>query len=1414
MQNTDIAPLRIGAISFGMFNEEDMRRVSHLHVFDKDIYYAHTRKPHPHGVLDDRMGTSVKTGTCSTCHKKLTDCPGHFGYLRLELPCFHVGFFKSILESLQRICKSCSRILLDDEAIENYLAKMRNPRLETLSRKALYKVIGEQCKKCSICPHCQSANGPVKKIPPLRLIHDRYRTVSSAASNKSNPTSDQEFRELRESMREAMDLNKELEQHIQRAADDLHPIRVIQLFEAMIPSDVELLDMNSEAGRPERMVLTHLLVPPVALRPSVVNDTLAGSNEDDLTMKLREIVQINNVIRSNKDKGMAISTMYGDWEFLQMQVAMYIHSEYPGLPSSLNTSGRPIRSLCTRLKGKRGRFRGNLSGKRVDFSGRTVISPDPNLRIDEVVVPRRVAKVLTYPERVFKHNIDRLRQAVRNGPDIHPGANFIESGRDGSKRFLRYGDRNTMAEQMQIGDVVERHLIDGDVVLFNRQPSLHRVSIMCHRVRVLPFRTFRFNVCVCAPYNADFDGDEMNLHVPQTEEARSEALELMSVLKNLQLPKSGEPGIAPNQDFLTASYLLSKKGTFLDRAQFTHLIECMLLENELDRKVSRVTLPPAAILKPVELWTGKQVFSVLLSPYKNDPVFINLETATKNYSGKDEYMCKNDGFVVIHKSELLCGTLDKSILGNGASKAASLFYVLMREKTASYAATCMARVARVTSRWLMAHGFSIGISDVTPSESVRGGKHKIVSEGYAQCTSYIEQYNVGKLQPQPGCNAAQSLEAVLNGTLSQLRDACGKLCIQELPFRNAPLIMALSGSKGSNINISQMVAVVGQQTVAGTRIPDGFVGVRALPHFGEGEKTPKAKGFVENSFYTGLTATEFFFHTMAGREGLVDTAVKTAETGYMQRRLMKALEDLSAKYDGTIRNSENGIVQFFYGEDGLSPLEMEGKDSQLYAFDRLLLDARLEVNPEAASEHSVLPGEVLIRMGRFLDDEAPKEGINEKVCAQVRDAITSFAQRLSKRRSMLGLQDNSRSSRLDDVETIYDKTTRFSASQLEILFERFMQKYRRARVEPGEAVGALGAQSIGEPGTQMTLKTFHFAGVASMNVTLGVPRIKEIINASKTISTPIITAELVDSKNERAARVVKARLEKTLLGQVCEYMREVYTPGQCYVSIKLDGHALSALMLEDLSADDVRQAIIAHPKLASSSKMKLKDRHVRVYGPLKLRVYPVDTTRENMYAQLQYLRQQLPLVLVRGYPTVQRAVINRRAGNSGEMNLLVEGTDLLRTMGTPGVVGVKTTSNHVMEMEKVLGIEAARRTIMSEIKYVMSSYGMNVDDRHVMLLADVMTFKGEVLGITRFGIGKMKDSVLMLASFEKTTDHLFDAAVHGRVDHVRGVSECIITGSPIPLGTGMFRLMMQNKDRAIGHAPPKRVTLFSNTFSK
>ncbi|XP_078700713.1 DNA-directed RNA polymerase III subunit RPC1-like [Branchiostoma floridae x Branchiostoma belcheri] len=1367
---------RISHVCFGMMSDEEMRQQSHIHVVSKNLYNQDSRQvPVPYGVLDNHMGTSTKDKSCETCGKNLAECVGHYGYVDLELPVFHVGYFKSIIHVLQCICKSCSRVLLGKDDRKTFTDTLRRPNLSYLQRKGLKKKINEKCRKVSYCSHCGALNGPVKKCGLLKIVHERYKSTKKVV--------DPVVTDFQSSFQSAVEHNKEIEGLIPRAQENLNPMVALHMFSRIPHQDLPFLIMDAEHGRPQDMILTRLLVPPLCIRPSVSTELKAGTNEDDVTMKLTEILFLNDVIQKHRATGARAQMIMEDWDFLQLQCALYINSEQGGIPLNMQPK-KPTRGFCQRLKGKQGRFRGNLSGKRVDYSSRTVISPDPNLRIDQVAVPIHVAKILTYPEKVNKANIQLMRRLIVNGCDTHPGANFVESRATGVKRFLKYGNRQKIAQELKYGDIVERHLLDKDVVLFNRQPSLHKLSIMAHYAKVMPHRTFRFNECVCTPYNADFDGDEMNLHLPQTEEAKAEALILMGVKSNLVTPRNGEPLIAAIQDFITGSYLLTQKDTMFDRAKACQIIASMLSGGD---RAERIDLPPPAIIKPMCLWTGKQIFSLILKPNKTSPIRCNLKAKTKSYT-KGEDLSTNDSFVIIRSGELLCGAMDKAMLGSGSKN--NIFYILLRDYGEEAAATAMSRLARICPFFLSNRGFSIGIGDVTPGDGLLSAKKNLLDTGYGNCDSFIRELEEGKLQSQPGCTPEQTLEAVILKELSVIRDHAGKACLTELHKSNSPLTMAVCGSKGSFINISQMIACVGQQAISGQRVPNGFED-RALPHFKRYSKEPEAKGFVENSFYSGLTPTEFFFHTMGGREGLVDTAVKTAETGYMQRRLVKSLEDLCSHYDLMVRNSMGEIIQFMYGGDGLDPAAMEGKDTPV-DFQRVLDHIRAVHRCEG---EPVLTGPELVQTTAEMVDKAEFMSVSEEYRKEIKDFVAEIAKRVEATHEKYQVTTGPTSVSQPPVLLQLERITPTQLTQFLVMVR---DKYLRAKIEPGTAVGAVCAQSIGEPGTQMTLKTFHFAGVASMNITLGVPRIKEIINASKNISTPIITAQLQDFSSPEFARRVKGRIEKSLLGEVTEYMEEVYLPDDCFLLVKLHMDRIKLLKLE-VSADTIRYSIC-------TSKLRIKPGNIAVHGESILCVTPSETAQSSMYYNMQKLKESLPKVVIKGVDSVSRAVIHLdEKGGQQQYKLLVEGDNLRAVIATPGVKGTQTTSNNTFDVEKTLGIEAARVTIMNEITYTMSSHGMSIDIRHVMLLADLMTYKGEVLGITRFGLAKMKESVLMLASFEKTADHLFDASYHGQEDAICGVSECIILGIPMNIGTGLFKLLHKAEKDA---APASRKLLF------
>ncbi|EEH03266.1 DNA-directed RNA polymerase III largest subunit [Histoplasma capsulatum G186AR] len=1390
-QVVDRVPKVIKEIKFGVLSTQDIVSQAVVEVSDRKLFdLDNDRAVAPHGPLDGRMGISSKSGTCDTCGGALQVCSGHFGHVKLVLPAFHVGYFKRVISILQEICKECSHILLPETERRAFLRELRRPGIDNLRRMQIAKKINERCRKTRTCYKCNAVNGVVKKAgtSALKITHEKFRAFNASASVKKIPPPSKVV--FDKSFEEAKKSNPDIDKHFKKAHDDLHPLRVLRLFRSVSNEDCELLSLNPEEARPEVFLWQYVPAPPVCIRPSVGQE--AASTEDDLTAKLGDIIQSNINLKNALIKGAPVQTIIECWDYMQLQLAVYINSDVPGLQKA--DFGKPIRGFCQRLKGKQGRFRGNLSGKRVDFSGRTVISPDPNLRVNEVAVPQLVAMNMTYPEQVTRYNKEKLRQRIRNGTKTWPGANYVLKKSQNFKMNLKFGNPNLVANELEEGDIVERHIEDGDIVLFNRQPSLHKLSILSHFAKVRPHRTFRLNECVCNPYNADFDGDEMNLHVPQTEEARAEAMELMGVKNNLATPKNGEPIISAIQDFITAAYLLSSKDIFYDRKTFTHICLYML---ESD---TRFDLPPPSVLKPQILWTGKQVFNVLMRPNKQSPVLINLDAACREFKapkGTPRDLDANDGWLCIRNSEIMCGVMDKSTIGSG--KKDSVFYVMLRDFGPDVASEGMNRLSRLSARWLTNLGFSIGITDVYPGEKLLEEKHHIVEHAYAQCDEVIQLFKNGKLEKAPGCDEQMTMENAISGLLSKVRQQAGEICIAELSRWNSPLIMATSGSKGSDINVAQMVALVGQQIIGNQRVQDGFQD-RTLPHFPKHARQPPAKGFVRNSFFSGLTPTEFLFHAISGREGLVDTAVKTAETGYMSRRLMKSLEDLSTRYDDTVRNSSSNIVQFQYGDDKLDPVDMEGRAKPVH-FDRTFTHA--EVTTFDNSDKGLLPDEIITLCQNLLAPERAKlarfdllgkkleyndrsdHGIDQLESA--RDFLQSIEDYVCAKAEKLRSIDSGTKQRGKGVI----HTAKVSTRALTSFITACLTKYKRAQVEPGHAVGAVGAQSIGEPGTQMTLKTFHFAGVAGMSITQGVPRIKEIINASKEISTPVITCELVNKQDLRAAQIVKGRVEKTFVRDIIYYIEEDWTGNEAYINIKIDFSTIQNLQLE-LTLQDILMAIKKHKRFKSADlKFRSFGSHIHIFVDQQTTRTALSKTEEaatgaDPYIRLKHLKRLIPNIQVIGHPQCARAIIRTDETNTTN-TLLVEGYGLRDCMTTDGINGRHTRTNNIMETRAVLGIEAARTTIVDEIGEVMKD--MAIDPRHMQLLADVMTYKGEVLGITRFGLAKMRDSVLQLASFEKTADHLFDAGGAGRTDLIEGVSECIIVGKSVSLGTGAMEVV-------------------------
>ncbi len=873
---------RIGSVTYSCLSPDEIRKMSVIKVLTADTY-DDEGYPIDMGLMDPHMGVIEPGLRCKTCGNKTDECTGHFGHIDLAMPVIHVCFIDFIKKLLLTTCSSCGRLMLKEEEIAKYkqaLAEMKKYRLDQKDERKFYKAIYDkviediykkQSANNSPCPHCGKEQVKVKLYKPTTF-------------------------------RDEKDNHK------------LTPKEVRERLEMISDSDLEVLGYDPTTFRPEWMVLTALPVPPVTVRPSITLES-GDRSEDDITHKLVDVLRINQRLRENRDAGAPQLIIEDLWELLQYHVTTYFNNQTSGIPPARHRSGRPLKTLIQRLKGKEGRFRSNISGKRVNFSARTVISPDPLLSINEVGVPEDAARELTVPVHINSNNIEMMRDLVRRGtcPTTEngrflTGANYVIRS-DGRK--IRLTDKNAaeVADGLDIDYTVERQLQDGDIVLFNRQPSLHRMSIMAHRVRVMEGHTFRFNLCVCPPYNADFDGDEMNLHVLQSEEARAEARIIMQVQENILSPRYGGPIIGAIHDHITGAYILTNNNPRFDRIQTMNILT----------KLDNISIPePMKDKDGNEYWTGKQLFSIVL------PKGLDLQFKASICKGcKDgckKEMCENDAYVKISDGELICGTIDVKAIGNSKGR---IIDRIARDFGTDRARQFINEVTRLVLGAIMNHGFSTGIDDEDISDDAKVKISSFNQEQIDRVNELVESYKVGMLDQMPGRSLEETLEVLIMGSLEEARNNAGEVVADELGMKNSAVVMAKTGARGSMLNLSQMAGCVGQQTVRGDRLSRGYYD-RTLPHFKRGDLGAFARGFVTHSYKTGLSPTEFFFHAMGGREGLVDTAARTSRSGYMQRILVSAFEDLKLKEDESVRNEDGTIIQFSYGEDGIDPSRAVG----------------------------------------------------------------------------------------------------------------------------------------------------------------------------------------------------------------------------------------------------------------------------------------------------------------------------------------------------------------------------------------------------------------------------------------------------------------------------------------------------------
>lgn len=1030
----------VNQVTFGILSPERIKQKSVCEIYKHITSYKNLEGT----LMDPRLGPIERGKICPSCGYTYKNCPGHFGYLNLAKPVIQIQYYPTIIKLLGCFCHRCSTILIDkhDHKVQQ--------ELKSKGGKGRYAYLTSNLLK--ECPNCGATQ------PKYTKDKDGIAKIQALSSADVKQT--------------------------------INPEVVHTIFKNISDEDIELAGLDPSRSRPEWMIWTIMPIPPPAMRPSVKSET-GKVSDDDLTHKLNDIIKFNNQLRMKLDEDTKQRYIDDWWQLVQYHVATYVDNEISNIPKATHRSGRPLKTIRQRVKAKEGRIRGNLMGKRVDGSARSVITADPNLSMDELGVPKKIAINLTYPELVTPYNISQMTQLVRNGPNVYPGAKSFKRKRDGTKKNLKFFD-NLNEINLEYGDIVHRHLMDNDWVLFNRQPSLHKMSMMAHRIKVLEGKTFRLNVNVTSPYNADFDGDEMNMHVPQTLETVNELKYLASVATQIVSPQASSPVMGLVQDSLLGSYLFTKN-TELNLQQMMRLIGWI---NSYSGKI-----PRAETVGDNPLWTSQQMVSLFMPEI------------TFNKRNHDQ----PDNSVEIKGGEMSKGLLDKVTLG---AKNNSLFHITWNDYGPQATMDFFNNISYVANVWLQMNGFSAGISDCVTTSTALEAVAKTISKYKQDASKKIESVKLGNNEKDTDPETIKKeFPGKMIGLLNSCRGEAEKITRKSLDPNNSINAMVTSGSKGSPPNIVQIISMLGQQEVEGSWIGEQFYR-RTLPHFHKDDLSPEAHGFIENSFMSGLSPSEYWFHAAAGRVGIISKAIKTAETGYIQRKLIKAMEDLRVCYDGTVRNANNIIIQTVYGNDGfdanyhetqkltflnynMSKLQKEFKHLPGEDIRQILTEFAYEQYIGTSDRLSVMEGEFkqIVNYYTYLKTHVYPTSIPENIKSPINfhrlilNIVAKFSldkepladidpvyivQQVGMLREQIVVDS---SVEINYVSTIILNSLmsihlssknliyryKFNKVAFDHLIKTIFITFMKTRVSPGENVGIIAAQSIGEPATQMSV---------------------------------------------------------------------------------------------------------------------------------------------------------------------------------------------------------------------------------------------------------------------------------------------------------------------------------------------------------
>ena len=1442
-KNQNMNASRIIGIQFSLLSPQEIRNASVAEITSRDTYI--NNKPVINGLFDPRMGVLEPGLICPTDGLDYMQTPGYFGHIELAKPVFYIQYLTSILKLLRCVCFKCSKLLISKEKYKQALK---------MASEARWKYVFALASKIRRCG--EDNDDGCGCLQPHKI---RKEGLASIFAEWKNTEEDEE-----------------------NIIIPLTPELALKIFKRISDEDVSFMGFSPIWSRPDWMICQVLAVPPPAVRPSVKHDAQQRS-EDDLSHILVNIIKTNKTLQE-KIQNNAPANVINDWlNVLQYYVGCQIDNKIPGAQPVAQRSGRPFKSIKDRLNGKGGRMRGNLMAKRVDFSARSVITADPNISIRELGIPLKIAKNITKPVVVNDINKSFLLKLVQNGPDVYPGAKIWEK-KNGESITLRYVDRSSIV--LQNGDIIHRHMMDGDPILFNRQPTLHRMSMMCHIARIMKKGdTFRMNVADTKPYNADFDGDEMNLHMPQDVESESELKNLAAVPYQIISPANNASIIGIYQDSMLGSYRFTRENIKFTKKEAMNLLMMFPRVNTEAIRQGKVT--------------NFDLLSQILPP-------LSLKVKNKQFDQDTEDSKKSNNVTEIVDGVYVRGQIDKGILGSGTK---GIIHRICNDFGNMASSNFIDDLQNIITEYMKTSSFSVGISDLISDNKTNQEIVDVIKKKKVDVKNLIDQTQIGVFENNSGKTNEQEFETKVNNILNQAASEAGKIGLKSLSKDNRFVIMVNAGSKGSELNISQMISCLGQQNVDGKRIPYGFDN-RTLPHYAKYDDSPAARGFVESSYINGLSPQELFFHAMGGRVGLIDTAVKTSSTGYIQRRLIKGLEDLSVNYDMTIRTSKNKVVQFSYGDDGFDTIKVENQELPLVNMTIQDIYAHYNI-PEEKTKGKALSAMFLkATMTKY---KKQQDELNKK-CKEYTDFMIESRDQIVKNifnnkdekvvrvpvafsyiiNNICGQQSLNSNSLVDItplecfemiehtfslLESLYFVSPnnlfkvlyyyylspkdllfnkRFNQKALEILLQTIVLNYKRAIVAPGEMVGMIAAQSIGEPTTQLTLNTFHYAGVASKsNVTRGVPRIEEILSLSAELKNPSLTVFLKpedESEKEKAARIMYM-LEHTKLEEVVKSIEICFDPDDLNTLIDEDKDTMSeyrefenlldkcidnatmneenekskwiirmeidaeTLLDKNITMDDIHFTLnsVYQDEIScvysdyNANKLIFRIRMNNVLKQSsskanKTKINPLDQS-DQIYILKNFQDQILQNIVLRGVKKINKVILRKIKDNMVEQSgsykkkeiwvLDTIGTNLLEVLGLDYIDSTRTVSNDIIEIYNVLGIEAARVSIYNELADVLEYDGSYLNYHHMALLCDRMTTNTKLVSIFRHGINNDNIGPIAKASFEETPEMFLKAARHAELDTMRGVSANVMCGQEGFVGTSAFQVVLDIKEMSL-----------------